>query len=157
MQGVLSVVLVLAGILLIGNIKLERNSLNKDILIRVLCGIISGYITFYILKYWSNAFYIFSLNLILTISFAGKFSKESHKGHLNIIKWVFIQQTFGFAFLFMTNHLMAQSVTLGIYVQPVTIILCYVFSHFKSYSEQKLGINIIMAISMVLAGTLLLG
>lgn len=155
-QGIFSVLLVLCGILLVGSVKFERNSLNKDILTRVICGIITGYVTFCILKYWSNALYIFILNLVLTISFAPKYSKESHKGHLSIIKWVFLQQTFGFSFLFMTNNLMAQSVTLGIYVLPVTIVLCVIFSHFKNYSEQKLDIQKIFGICMVLSGILLL-
>ena len=156
LQGLLSVFSVLCGILLVGNVKFERNSLNKDILMRVVCGIITGYVTFYILKYWSNALYIFILNLVLTISFVKKYSQENHKGHLNIVKWVFLQQTFGFTFLFMTNNLMAQSVTLGIYVLPVTIVLCVIFSHFKNYSEQKLDIKKILGIFMVLSGILLL-
>ena len=51
---------------------------------------------------------------------------------------------------------MAQSVTLGIYVLPVTIVLCVIFSHFKNYSEQKLDIQKIFGICMVLSGILLL-
>lgn len=154
--NIISIILVLGGVLLIGKIKFERNSLNTDILIRVFSGILQGYITFYILKYWSNAFYIFSLNFVLTLPFIKKYNNEKHINRREILKWVFLQQTFGFIAVYMTNNLMAESVTLGIYVVPVAIIMAFIFSFFKNYSGKKFTFKDTVAVLMVIAGILLL-
>lgn len=155
-QNITSIVLVLSGVLLIGKFKLELNDLNKDVLIRVLCGILQGYVTFYILKYWSNAFYIFSLNLTLTLPFIKRYNNEKHGNRGEIIKWVFLQQTFGFIAVYITNLLMSQSVTLGVYVVPMAIVLAIIFSVFKNYSGKRLNLKEIIAILMVIIGVILL-
>lgn len=157
LENIISIVLVLSGVLLIGKVKLERSTLNKDILIRVLCGIIQGYVTFYILKYWSNAFYIFSLNLVLTLPFIKKYNNEKHENRSEILKWVFLQQTFGFIAVYITNALMAESVTLGVYVVPMAIILAFLFSYFKNYSGKKFTFKDTVAVVMVILGILFLG
>lgn len=151
-----SIILVLGGVLMIGNFRLELSILNKDIFIRVFCGILQGYVTFYILKYWSNAFYIFSLNLILTLSFIKRYNNEIHTNRGEIIKWVFLQQMFGFAAVYLTNMLMAKSVTLGIYVVPAAIVMAFLFSFFKNYSGRRLTIKDVVAILAIICGILLL-
>lgn len=155
-QSVVSVVLVLGGVSLIGNFRFEYNSLNKDILIRILCGILQGYVTFYILKYWSNAFYIFSLNFVLTVPFIKKYCSEEHHNRTEIIKWVFLQQAFGFIAVYLTNSLMAKSVTVGIYVVPVAIVMAFLFSFFKNYSGKRFVAKDALAVAMVTIGVLLL-
>lgn len=156
-QNIISVILVLSGVLLIGKINLKLDNLNKDILIRVLCGILQGYVTFYILKYWSNAFYIFSLNFVLTLPFIKRYHNEQHENRNGILKWVFLQQTFGFIAVYLTNSLMSQSVTLGVYVVPMAIVLAIIFSVFKNYSGKKLNLKDVFAVIMVTTGILLLG
>jgi len=155
-QGVLSILLVLAGVSLIGNLKFEFAGLNKDILLCVFCEIFQGYIVFYILKYWSNAFYIFSLNFILTLIFTPKYTHEKHINRSEILKWVFIQQTFGFSAVYLYNLLTAHSVTSAIYTYPTAIILSYLFSFFKNYSGKSLRFQNVATIVMVGAGILLL-
>lgn len=155
-QSLSSIVLVLGGVLLISNFRLEFNSLNKDILVRIICGILQGYVTFYILKYWSNAFYIFTLNFILTVPFIKRYQSEEHKNCAEILKWVFLQQTFGFFAVYLTNRLMAKSVTLGIYVVPVAIVMAFLFSFLKNYSRKRFVLKDGLAIAMVTSGVLLL-
>lgn len=155
-QSSASVALVLSGVLLIGNFKAEFNTLNKDILVRIFCGIIQGYVTFYILKYWSNAFYIFSLNFVLTVPFIKRYRSEVHRNRPEIIKWVFLQQSFGFIAVYLTNKLMSESVTLGIYVVPAAIVMAFLFSFFKNYSGKRLVFKDVLAIIMVATGIYLL-
>lgn len=154
--SIASIVLVLSGVLMIGSFKLEFNSLNKDILIRVATGIFQGYVTYYILRYWSNAVYIFGLNMVLTLPFLKRYNMEYHHKQANIIKWVFIQQTFGFAAVYITNMLMSQSVTLGVYVVPASIVMSFLFSFIKNYSGKSLSVKNLTAIALVISGILLL-
>lgn len=156
-ENIISIFLVLGGVICIGDLKFRFSNLHWDILIRVFGGLLQGYITFYILKYWSNAFYIFSLNLILTVPFLKRYCAEQHPlNRGEIIRMVFIQQCFGFISVYLTNTIMAKSVTLGIYVVPTAIIIAFLMSFFKNYTTQRIDIKQGLAVIMVTIGILLL-
>ena len=73
-----------------------------------------------------------------------------------IIRMVFIQQCFGFISVYLTNTIMAKSVTLGIYVVPTAIIIAFLMSFFKNYTTQRIDIKQGLAVIMVTIGILLL-
>lgn len=155
-KSVASVLLTVFGVVLISNFKLQTKSLNKDVIIRIGCGIAQGYITFFILKYWSNAIYILVLNLILTIGFINQYPLDYHKKMKNIIGWVFLQQTFGFIALYIVNILISESVTLSVYVTPVTVVISLLLAYFLKDKARHPKAKDWIAILMVVAGLVLL-
>lgn len=53
--SIASITLTLIGVFTIADVKLNIKSLQKDLLIRIICEVGLGYVAHYILKYWSNA------------------------------------------------------------------------------------------------------
>lgn len=155
-KSILSIVLTITGVLLISNFKLHTKSLNKDIIIRILCGIVQGYITFFILKYWSNAVYIFVLNLTLTAVFSPQYTLNYHKQMKSTLKWIFLQQTFGFMSLYIINMLIAHSVTLSIYVTPATVVFSLLLAYFLHDKNRHPKSKDWIAIILVAAGLIIL-
>ena len=128
--SILSILFTLIGVFTIANSKLRIKNLQKDLLIRILTSLSMSYITHFILNYWSNAVFMLILNLFLTILFAKDYNFNYHIEHINTIKWVFIQQIFGFCSLYLSNYLSGNSVTLSSYVRPTSIIVVVLISMF---------------------------
>jgi len=152
----LSILLTVLGIFILSNFKLKISNLRKDLLIRILSSLIMGYITHYILQYWSNAIYILLLNLFLTIMFSRNYTFKYNNEHSRIIKWVFIQQIFGFTALYLSNYLASNSVTLSSYVKPVSIILVVIISMFFKEKDKKPSMKQFLAIILVVIGVMLI-
>ena len=57
--SIISIVLTIVGVFFIANSKLKIKSLRLDILIRITTSLLMGYVTHYILNYWSNAVSLF--------------------------------------------------------------------------------------------------
>ena len=121
--SILSILLTVFGVFAIANSKLKIKNLQQDLMIRIIASLLMSYVTHYMLQYWSNAVFILIMNLLLTILFSKGYNFEYHKNQKNIIKWVFVQQTFGFCALYMSNYLASNSVTLSSYVRPTSIIV----------------------------------
>ncbi len=111
-----------------------------------------GYVAHYILKYWSNAIYILLLNLSLTILFSKGYTWKYHKERKNIIKWVFIQQSFGFFTVYLGNYLSSNSVTLYQFVKPITIVLTIIMAYFMKTQEKKPKLKDLFAVFLVAVG-----
>jgi ABC-type iron transport system FetAB permease component len=119
----LSVALTLLGVFMLADVKLNIKALRKDLALRIFSDVALGYVAFYILKYWSIAFYILIMNVILTLSFIHQYTDmKQHRAKKNLILWVFIQQMAGFFAVYLGYYLASQSVTLQNYVKPLAII-----------------------------------
>ena len=151
-----SIVLTLIGVFTLADVKLKIKSLQKDLIVRILCEVCMGYVTHYILKYWSNASFIFILNLLLTLIFSKGYNVEYHKKNKEIIKWVFIQQTFGFCYTYLGNYLSSNSVVLSSFTRPVTIVLTILVAFAMKSKTKKPKLSDIFAVFLVALGIALL-
>ncbi len=151
-----SIVLTLMGVFTLADVKLKIKSLQRDLITRIFCEIIMGYITHYILKYWSNASFIFILNLLLTLIFSKNYNIEYHKKNKEIIKWVFIQQTFGFCSTYLGNYLSSNSVVLSSFTRPISIVLTILIAFFIKNNEKRPKLSDIFAVFLVAIGITLL-
>ena len=154
--SIVSIVLTIIGIFILANSKLKIKNLKKDIVIRILSTLIMGYITHYILYYWSNAVYMLFLNLLLILIFSKKYTYQYHKKHYKTIKLVFVQQIFGFSSLYLSNYLSYNSVTLSTYVKPMSIVIIVIIFMFFKDKTKKPNIRQIFAILLVVSGILLI-
>ena len=62
--------IILVAVFNLSNAKLRLKKLKKDLIIRIIGEVALGFIVNIMLRYWSNAFYIFALNTLLTIIFS---------------------------------------------------------------------------------------
>lgn len=154
--SVISIILTIVGVFLIANAKLKIKSLRLDILIRIATSLLMGYVTHYILNYWSNAIFLFVLNLLLTLIFSKDYKFNYYKKQNNIIKWVFIQQAFGFTSLYLSNILMSNSVTLSNYVRPTSIIIVLLIALMFKDKEKRPTIKQIFGIILIVTGICLI-
>lgn len=154
--SVISIILTIVGIFLIANAKLKIKSLRLDILIRIATSLLMGYVTHYILNYWSNAMFLFVLNLLLTLIFSKDYKFNYYKKQNNIIKWVFIQQAFGFTSLYLSNILMSNSVTLSNYVRPTSIIIVLLIALMFKDKEKRPTIRQVFGIILIVTGIFLI-
>ena len=150
--SVISIILTMVGVFLIANAKLKIKSLRLDILIRIATSLLMGYVTHYILNYWSNAMFLFVLNLLLTLMFSKDYKFNYYKRQRSIIKWVFIQQAFGFTSLYLSNILMSNSVTLSNYVRPTSIIIVLLIALMFKDKEKRPTIKQIFGIILIVTG-----
>ena len=151
-----SIVLTLFGVFMLADVKLKIKTLQKDLIIRILCEVFMGYITHYILKYWSNASYILILNLLLTLMFSKDYTMEYNIKNKNIIKWVFIQQTFGFCATYLGNFLYSNSVVLSSFTRPVSIVLTILVAFCIKNTTRKPKLSDVLAVLLVALGIALL-
>ena len=150
--SILSILLTVFGVFAIANSKLKIKNLQQDLMIRIIASLLMSYVTHYMLQYWSNAVFILIMNLLLTILFSKGYNFEYHKNQKNIIKWVFVQQTFGFCALYMSNYLASNSVTLSSYVRPTSIIVVAIIAMFFIFFDKKPNIRQIIGILLVVLG-----
>lgn len=154
--SILSIVLTIVGTFLLANSKLKIKNLQKDLIIRSITSLAMSYTTHYILLYWSNAVFIFFLNVILTIIFSKGYSFKYNRENKKIIKWVFAQQVFGFCALYLSNYLASKSVTLSSYVRPTSIIAVVVIAMFFKDKEKRPNLKQIIGIMLVVLGVFLI-
>ena len=150
--SILSILLTVFGVFAIANSKLKIKNLQQDLMIRIIASLLMSYVTHYMLQYWSNAVFILIMNLLLTILFSKGYNFEYHKNQKNIIKWVFVQQTFGFCALYMSNYLASNSVTLSSYIRPTSIIVVAIIAMFFKKKDKKPNIRQIIGILLVVLG-----
>ena len=149
--AILSILLTIIGVFTIADSKIKIKNLRKDLLVRIFTSLLMSYTTHFILQYWSNAVFILILNIMLTIIFSKRYNLQYHKENKNIIKWVLIQQLFGFCALYLSNYLSSNSVTLSSYVRPTSIIVVVMISLFyrdktkKPTTKQMLGIVLVIS------------
>lgn len=130
--------------------------LQKDLIVRILCEVALGYVAHYMLKHWSNAVYILLLNLFLTLMFSRGYNFKYHKAHKNIIKWVFLQQSFGFFTIYLGNYLSSNSVTLYQYVRPVGIVFTIFVAILLKNIDRKPKLKDFFAVCLVALGIYLI-
>lgn len=152
---IFSIFLIIAGVFILSDVKLKISNLKKDLAVRIILSLIMGYITHFALKYMSNGLFLLTINLILVIIFAKDYNFKYHISKKNIIKWVFIQQFFGFMYLYLYNYLSAISVTLSSYVKPVAIISVVIISLFFKDRNKKPSSSQIFGIVLILGGVYL--
>lgn len=154
--SILSILLTVVGVFIISNSKLKIKNLQKDLIIRILTSLMMSYITHYMLQYWSNAVFLFFLNLLLTIIFSKGYSIKYNKENISLIKWVFVGQAFGFTSLYLSNYLASNSVTLSSYVRPTSIIVVVFISMFFKEKEKRPNLKQIIGILLVILGVCLI-
>ncbi len=154
--SILSIFLTIVGVFTIANSKIRIKNLQKDLLVRISTSLLMSYATHFILQYWSNAVFLFVLNLFLTIIFSKGYHISYHKEHRKMIKWVFVQQAFGFCYVYLCNYLASNSVTLSSYVRPTSIIAVVIISMFFKEKEKKPTIKQILGIFLVVLGIFLI-
>ena len=154
--SIISIVLTLLGVFILSDVKLKIKELRKDLVIRIIGEVALGYVAHYMLRYWSNAVYILLLNLCLTVIFSKGYTFKYHKEHKNIIKWVFIQQTFGFFYIYLINYLSTNSVTLYQFVRPITIVFTVLIAFMMKNIDRKPKIKDLFAIGLVALGVYLI-
>lgn len=152
----ISIFITIIGVFLISNSKLKIKNLKSDIFVRITTSLLMGYITHYILIYWSNALFIFMLNLFLTLLFCKDYNIKYYTKTKNIIMWCFIQQAFGFTSLYLSNILMSNSVALSNYVRPTSIIIVLMIALFLKNKEGKPTIKQVFGILLIVAGIVLI-
>ena len=152
----ISIFITIIGVFLISNSKLKIKNLKSDIFVRIITSLLMGYITHYILIYWSNALFIFILNLFLTLLFCKDYNIKYYTKTKDIIKWCFIQQAFGFTSLYLSNILMSNSVALSNYVRPASIIIVLIIALFLKNKEEKPTIKQVFGILLIIAGIVLI-
>lgn len=154
--SVLSILLTIIGVFTIADSKIKIKNLQKDLIVRISTSLLMSYTTHFILQYWSNAVFILILNIMLTIIFSKRYNFQYHKKNKNIIKWVLIQQVFGFAALYLSNYLSSNSVTLSSYVRPTSIIVVVIISLFYKDKKNKPSIKQMLGIVLVIFGICLI-
>lgn len=152
----ISIFITILGVFLISNSKLKIKNLRLDIFVRITTSLLMGYVTHYILIYWSNALFIFILNLFLTLLFCKDYNIKYYTKTKKNIKWCFIQQAFGFTSLYLSNILMSNSVTLSNYVRPTSIIIVLIIALFLKDKEKKPTIKQVLGILLVVTGIFLI-
>lgn len=157
LNAIISIILTLSGVFILADTKLKIKSLQKDLMIRILFTVAMGYVTYYILNYWSNAMFIFILNLLLIIIFAKRYTIEYHIKNRDIIKWTFIQQAFGFSSTYIGNYISSISVMMNSYIMPVQIVISTIIAIFMKNSEKKPKVIDLFAIMLVAIGVWLIG
>ncbi len=70
----------------------------------------------------------------------------------NILKWVFIQQTFGFCSTYLGNYLSSNSVVLSSYTKPVSIVLTILVAFVIKSNEKKPKLLDVFAVFLVAVG-----
>lgn len=153
---VIFIFIILVGVFNLSNAKLRLKKLKKDLIIRIIGEVALGFIANVMLRYWSNAFYIFALNTLLTIIFSKNYSIKYHKKHKKIIKWVFIQQSFGFFYIYLYNYLSSISVTTSNLVRPITIILSFICAFFIKEIKRKPKFKDMISIIFIVLGVVLI-
>lgn len=154
--SILSIFFTLIGVFIISNSKLRVKNLKKDLLVRISTSLIMNYITHYMLRYWSNAIFLLFMNLFLVLIFSKDYKLEYYKKQSNILKWVFIQQFFGFCSLYISNYLSFDSVTLSSYVRPTSIIVVVLISMFYKDKNKRPTLKQILGILLVVIGIFLI-
>ncbi len=151
-----AVILTIVGVFIFTDVKLQIKSLQKDLIIRILANVAIGYITYFILKYWSNAIYILLLNLSLTFIFAPQYKLSYHKKQSKIIKLSFIQQIFGFFAVYFQNILASKAVTYSQFIKPTALVFSTILSFFIKGIKRKPTFKDIIGIMMVVLGVILI-
>lgn len=151
--AVSSILITLIGVFSLAGVKLKLKSLRRDLMVRIACEIGLGYVAHFILSYWSNELYILFNNLLLVILCKQKSSNK--KTDKKTIGMFFVQQLFGFGYIYLYNYLSSFSVTTSSFVKPVTILVTVIISFFMGKKAMPTIKNLI-AILMIIIGVILI-
>lgn len=151
--AVSSIIITLIGMFTLAGVKLKLKSLRRDLIVRITCEIGLGYVAHFILSYWSNELYILFNNLLLVILCKQKSSNK--KTDKKTIGMFFVQQLFGFGYIYLYNYLSSFSVTTSSFVKPVTILVTVIISFFMGKKAMPTIKNLI-AILMIIIGVILI-
>lgn len=154
--NILSIGLTLTGVFAMANSKLKIKNLRKDLAVRIITSLSMSYVTHYMLQYWSNAVFLLVMNILLTIIFSKGYTVKYHLEKRVIINWVFIQQIFGFCYLYMSNYLASNSVTLSSYVRPISIAVVATTALFFRDKDKKPNMKQIIGIGLIIWGICLI-
>lgn len=148
--SIISILLTLTGVFLIANSKLKIKSLKKDLVIRIITTLVMNYLTHFILKYWSNSCFMLLLNLLLSLIFIKDYKIKSYKENKKLLKFIFLEEIFGFIYLYLNNYLSFKSVTISSFIRPTSIIIVLLISEFKVKSKRPTKKEIIGIILVAL-------
>ncbi|MBQ9013043.1 MAG: hypothetical protein IJ094_05690 [Bacilli bacterium] len=152
----LAIILTIIGVFLLSNNRLRSNGLKKDLVIRIVGNVILGFIANIMLRYWSNAMYILLLNLFLTMFFSKDYTIKYHIKNKKIIKWVFIQQTFGFTYVYLFNYLSSISITTSNFVAPIVIMLLFLIALISKKNDKRIKFKDFISMILICIGMFLI-
>ena len=150
--GVLSVLLAVAGVFLIADIKLQIKKLRINLIIRIICDVGLGYAARYALIFCSNSLYILILNAIIVLISFHRYKFKSHKENFPVIKLVLVQQFLGFICLFLGNIAAQQSVTSYAFIRPITLTFCVLTAFITKKEERTPKIKDLFAVALIAGG-----
>ena len=96
------------------------------------------------------------LNALLTLIFLKDYNPDYNRKNKKIIKWVFVQQLFGFSGLYISNILASNSVTMSNYVRPTAIVIVLLIAMLLKKKESRPSIKQIVGIVIIVVGLLLI-
>lgn len=150
--GVLSILLAVAGVFLIADVKLQIKKLRINLIIRLVCDVGLGYITRFALMFFSNSLYILILNAIIVLICFHRYKLSSYKENFPVIKLVLIQQFWGFICLFLGNIAAQQSVTAYAFIRPITLAFCVLTAFITKKEERTPKIKDLGAVALIIGG-----
>ena len=153
--SIISIFITITGVFLIANSKLKIKSLKKDLIIRIITTLLMNYLTHFILQYWSNSCFMLLLNLLLSLIFLKDYKLSSYKENRKLIKFVFLEQIFGFSYLYLNNYLSFISVTISSFIRPTSIIIVLLISLIKD-KKSRPSLKEILGIILVALGVFLI-
>lgn len=154
--NIVAIILTLVGVFCLSNKNINDSRLKKELVIRIIGNVILGFIANIVLRYWSNAIYILLLNLFLTLYFSRDYTINYHKNRKKIIKWVFIQQIFGFIYTYLFNYLSSISITTSNFVTPITIMISFILTLFLKEIKTKPKLKDFISLILISLGVLLI-
>lgn len=134
---------------MVSNSKIKIKNLRKDLFVRIISSLLMSYITHFILKYWSNAIFLLILNSLLVIIFSKDYKFNYHIKNINVVKWAFVQQIFGFMALYLSNYLATNSVTLSSHVRPVSMVFVLLISMLSKKKSNKPTLRQIFGVLLI--------
>lgn len=147
--SIVSIIFTIIGVFMVSNSKIKIKNLRKDLFVRIISSLLMSYITHFILKYWSNAIFLLILNSLLVIIFSKDYKFNYHIKNINIIKWAFVQQIFGFMALYLSNYLATNSVILSSHVRPVSMVFVLLISMLSKKRSNKPTLRQIFGVLLI--------
>jgi drug/metabolite transporter (DMT)-like permease len=155
--GAVSILFVIIGSVLLAKGRIPFDKVGWKMLMRILCNVLRGYITYFALKQIGNVTFIFVTFVasgLLLLPFMKYFTKE--KITKADWKFSFTSQTFSLVSFIAGNILAKESATHYMLVRPANMVLLLFFTYaISKYKKQNLNLLQIIGAVVILGGIVL--
>ncbi|GHV17539.1 hypothetical protein FACS189425_04000 [Clostridia bacterium] len=156
MISAIAIAFSVTGVFILADAKLRIEKVRKNLVWHILFCVAAGYAAHFALIYCSNALYILILNLALTIAFCGGYTPSYLKKQGHLLKWVVVQQFFGFIATYLSYILVQKSVTLYYAVDPLIVLLVVLAAFWLKKISRKPRMRDVLAVVLIALGTWLI-